>query len=341
MIEVMTPPKARCSRIRFEGDFHIDVPCYHLDPKRDARSLATEEDGWENSDPKAIYLWFKNLFDDDRRATARRLVKYLKCWAGLTFSEADRPSSILLTVVAAEALDKLSDAEIAEDDDALHNVLVSVVSRLEDNPSVKNPVHDGEVLSDRMTEDQRTKFLDELRAFRNTAEEALDADSVVAAADLWSKPFGQFFPLPEIEDDDLAKSMAVAPILPDVRVTATLKGTNTQWTDMNKIGPIPKNCSIRFDVVGPGCIRPGDVVEWMVRNEGAEAEYTNDLGHRAGLGLSVSRDSKYKGTHYMDCMVRRRGALIAVRRIPVMIGGAFVRRNPLSRPAWTRLRGRR
>ena len=52
VLEVVTPPKPRCSRIRFEGDFHIDIPAYHLDPDRDARMLATEMNNWENSDPK-------------------------------------------------------------------------------------------------------------------------------------------------------------------------------------------------------------------------------------------------------------------------------------------------
>ena len=50
IVEVVEPPKTRCGRIRFTGAFHIDVPAYHLDPKRDARMLATEEFGWE--DPK-------------------------------------------------------------------------------------------------------------------------------------------------------------------------------------------------------------------------------------------------------------------------------------------------
>lgn len=53
-------PKERCNRISFEPDFHIDVPCYHLDAGRDARSLATQALGWEDSDPKAIYVWFKD-----------------------------------------------------------------------------------------------------------------------------------------------------------------------------------------------------------------------------------------------------------------------------------------
>ncbi len=78
VIEVATPPKPRCSRIRFKDSFHIDVPAYHLDPERDARSLATAEYGWEDSDPKALYLWFKESFDDLERAKIKRQIRYIK-----------------------------------------------------------------------------------------------------------------------------------------------------------------------------------------------------------------------------------------------------------------------
>ena len=86
-VEVLDPPKERCCRIRFSGGFHIDVPCYHLDEERDARSLTTESDVWEDSDPKAIYKWFTSQFDDYPRSRVRRLVRYVKAWAALKFSD--------------------------------------------------------------------------------------------------------------------------------------------------------------------------------------------------------------------------------------------------------------
>lgn len=73
-------PKERCCRIAFAPDFHIDVPCYHLDSERDARMLATETKGWEVSDPKQIYECFKNCQDDVPRKKLRRLIRYLKMW---------------------------------------------------------------------------------------------------------------------------------------------------------------------------------------------------------------------------------------------------------------------
>ena len=75
---VSEPAKPRCCRIHFQGDFHIDVPCYHLDPDADQRALATEDDEWEYSDPKALYQWFTSTFDDAMRDRVRRFIRYMK-----------------------------------------------------------------------------------------------------------------------------------------------------------------------------------------------------------------------------------------------------------------------
>jgi len=342
VLKVVKPPKSRCSRIRFKDDFHIDVPCYHLDPTRDARTLATTN-GWEESDPKAIYLWFRDRFDDEKRAKARRLVRYVKCWAALTFAESERPSSILLTVLVAEAMDEVSDRDLACDDDALLAVLKKIVDRLERDWTVKNPVNEEERLSDRLTREQKDAVLAELRKFRSIAEEALACDGVLDAADKWAKVFAHFFPLPEDIEKELAESRALVPVLPDVRVIAVPNNNQgRRFEGMNRIGPIPKDCTIYFEIVSPGCIQPGDMVEWMVRNEGDEAEYRNDLGHYAGCGVRVSRHSAYKGTHYMDCIIHRNGRLVAVRRISVEILGSFMPpRNPVKRPDYVGFRSRR
>ena len=77
------PPKPRCARIHYDGDFHIDIPIYHLDPDADERTLAVAN-GWEVTDPKALYLWFKDKFDDPTRDCVRRQIRYLN--AGLLLS---------------------------------------------------------------------------------------------------------------------------------------------------------------------------------------------------------------------------------------------------------------
>ena len=347
--EVVTPPKRTCSRIRFKGDFHIDVPAYHLDPDRDARMLATEENGWEDSDPKALYLWFIEKFDDQTRAKARRQIRYLKIWAGLKFSRGvERPSSTLLTVLIAEAIDELSVDDLASDDDALARVLEEIVDRVEHNRAVPNPATDNyEDLAERLDEGALDTFLDKLKEFRDTANAALECADIVSAADRWSEAFEHFFPMPD--EEEVAKAargvgrLPVRVVTPEVYVEAIARNNkNRKWEGNNEIGPIPKDCDITFRIINPKVMPENAFIRWMVRNEGDEPEDINDLGHRAGSGQTAHDRSAYKGTHYMDCVVRQHGMIVGMRRIPVTISGMFTpRRNPAKRPTWVQHRGRK
>lgn len=150
---VDVPAKPRCARIRYDGDFHIDVPSYHLDPAVDDRTLAAK-DQWELSDPKAIYLWFKNQFDDATRARVRRQIRYIKFWSQLKWSlDGGRPSSVRLTVLVAEAYDSLKDEGLGSDDGTLLAVLRHLSRRVGRSQRVPNPVNPSEDLN-RLSEEQ-------------------------------------------------------------------------------------------------------------------------------------------------------------------------------------------
>jgi hypothetical protein len=140
-------PKIRCSRIHFDEDFHIDVPAYHLDGSRDARSLATQEDDWEESDPKAIYTWWRDALDEAARPRARRMVRYLKMWAALNFEDDARPSSILLTVLVGGAYPQLDFARLSGDDELFRDLVVLIQNRLARGSAVPNPVNKKEDLN--------------------------------------------------------------------------------------------------------------------------------------------------------------------------------------------------
>jgi Adenylyl/Guanylyl and SMODS C-terminal sensor domain len=341
------PPKPRCGRIHYNGDFHIDIPVYHLDPDADERTLAASG-GWEISDPKALYLWFKDKFGEATRARVRRQIRYLKCWAALKWRIDDgRPSSVLLTVLAAEAFARLTEDRIGADDDTLLALLREIANRVARGRRVRNPINPGEDLN-RLTEDQWTAFSKGLNEFIGIAASACAAGDEIQAADHWSQAFAHFFPMPDfraaVATDGVAKSHALVPItLPDIFVRAVGKrNPNIKLAGKNGIGPIPKECTITFEIVDPWKLPPSTTVDWMVRNEGDEAEYTNDLGHRAGSGFTATESSAYTGTHFMDCILRQNGRIYGVRRIPVRISGISAPlRNPGREPSWTNLRARR
>ena len=189
--------KPRCGRIHYDGDFHVDIPIYHLDPDADRRTLATDG-GWETSDPKALYLWFKDGFDEATRARVRRQIRYLKCWAALKWRIDDgRPSSVLLTVLVVEAFARLTEDQLGADDDTLLNLLRQIANRAARGRRVPNPANSYEDLN-RLTDAQWTAFCNGIHAFIGIAASACAADNEIEAADLWSQAFAHFFPMPDI-----------------------------------------------------------------------------------------------------------------------------------------------
>jgi len=335
-------PKSRCNRICFSDAFHIDIPSYHLDRAADKRDLATQNDEWESSDPKAIYMWWKEQFEVGQRGIARRLARYLKMWAALTFERASRPSSIVLTVLVAQALKDTNSEGLSGEDEFFRAVVAEVERRLRRSDVVRNPVNRSENLN-RLSGDDCAAFVDKLAELLRIADRALDAGDEYECADIWSEAFKHFFPFPKEVEQAVTKAadsawnvLAVVRYDPDVQITATVG--NRRWEGFNGIGPIPKGCDIRFVVVNPQTLPEGATVHWTVRNEGAEAEATNDLGHVAGAGLFNSENSAYRGNHFMDVVVKLSGRIIGRRRVKVQVSGLGIPKRNSSRPAWTRLR---
>lgn len=328
-------PKERCCRIAFAPDFHIDVPCYHLDSESDARRLATETKGWEVSDPKQIYEWFKNCQGDVTRKKLRRMIRYLKMWSALRIKEAERPSSILLTVLAAEAFDSLDLDAVVDDDDILEEAATLIADRLEYDPTVPNPVNPNEDVN-RLEVEAVAKLVAKLRDLNSIGERARLAADISAAAEIWSEAFGHFFPMPEDTEEGtqaLAKSqaMAVYAYTPDIVVTATPRNNRDvkPIQGLNEIRPVPKDCDIKFAIARPDLLPDGCTLKWTVRNHGREAALENDMGHVAGTGTSVERHTAYNGDHAMDLTIFLGGRPVGRRRIDVKVRGAAIPpRNP-------------
>jgi hypothetical protein len=214
----------RCNRIHYGENFHIDVPVYHLDSSRNARALATQNDEWEDSDPKLIYLWFKKQVPEETRSQVRRLIRYLKAWAILNIKEGEgRPSAILLTVLVSESYKRLSSSETASEDEALAGILKLILDRLKDDQKVCNPVNTKEILSERLGEQGFLKFIDHLQKFGDLATRAVAASTEVEAFTLWSNVYEHFFPWPEPEVRMLSHSKQDSKILSAFTLNVSVK----------------------------------------------------------------------------------------------------------------------
>ena len=344
-LKVDNPAKERCARIHFPGNFHIDVPCYYKIPSTKKTELATESNVWENSDPEAFYNWFQNSFDDTEREIARRIIKYIKCWSGITFIDQKKnakPSSILLMVLVTQALlDLPKDTFKCHDDEVLSAVLTKIIQRLQNLSKVNNPVNKEECLSDRVEEFD--VFISELKSFAKIASDALNCSRAIDALSKWQLAFHHFIPM--IDEEEVTKSISNSLVPygfdPIIKISATSNDNNSiNYSGINKIGPIPKNCSIAFHISNESQIPAGSLIQWSVRNFGSDSEYVNDIGHLAGNSTSVTRNSAYNGTHYMDCLITHNNKTIGFKRALVEIKGpAIPKRNP-PKPNWVKFRNK-
>jgi len=349
LIEVVEPPKDRCSRAVYEQQFHIDTPTYHLDRRRDRRRLAHLDQGWEDRDPKPLYKWFKDAADGEDRDQMRRLIRYLKAWAAIGFREAPdaRPSSVMLSVLVAQSycafmrqLGRLWERE--EDDDALRTVVRDVHERLLKDSAVPNPVDEEENLN-RIQADQWHAFLGRWQALRDAAEASAVAEDEVTAALAWSQAFSFLMPLPEAEEIEVVNPAGRAlMVLPEVRVDAYARKPRRHLTShLNGVPGVARDCDLVFTITNPHVVLDMATVEWTVRNDGQESASIGDLGHRwSGTRMfSVEEQTAYAGSHYMDCVIRVYGSVYAVRRVPVVVRDIKHLPPPgASKPAWRRLK---
>lgn len=343
---VEVPAKERCSRASYVRQFHIDTPVYHLNTDSDVRRLACLSDKWEYSDPKKLYKWFKDAVSGDDRDQLRRLVRYLKAWAAVSFDDVpdSRPSSIFLTVVATEAYRDLWMQRLVglADDDALVAVVNKAHCRLFNDSKVSNPVDEDENLN-RMSAEAWDGFLPRLAALNDVAERAEDAEDEASAALIWSEAFSFLMPLPETDQVEIVDETSGRAVmqLPEVEIKV-FSGNPARLiaTHRNEVPTVAKDCSLTFTIINAHVVPEFATVEWTVRNEGQEADQRSDLGHRRiGLRLlSAEEHTAYRGRHFMDCVVRMNGHIYAVRRVPVAVRDIQQAvRNP-PRPSYTKIR---
>ncbi|CAG2145545.1 CBASS cGAMP synthase [Cupriavidus plantarum] len=346
-IRSIEEPKERCSRVIYAEQFHIDTPTYHLDTVTQERRLACLSNKWEASDPKGIYVWFRDALPVDERELLRRLIRYLKAWAAITFDALPdaRPSSIVLTVVATQVFQGLRPMGVQgmADDDALATLVRGMYGRFVESSRVPNPVNRDEDLN-RIPRGGWNVFLGKLNALMEAGDAAQVAEDEASAAFAWATALSYLMPLPEadIVEVEGPAGNALMPI-PEIRIDVyDREGGNLQATYYNEIPSIERRRWLVFSIANPHVIPAYAHVEWTVRNCGEDADTIGDLGHsRGGIGMLESEEStQYIGKHFMDCVIRCNGTIHAVRRVQVNI-----RANPAkfaggTRRAWMGLRTR-
>lgn len=345
---VVEPPKERCSRTCYQNQFHIDTPVYHLNTDTDKRRLACLTKGWEASDPKAFYKWFRDALTGGEREQVRRLIRYLKAWAAVSFDDIpdSRPSSIFLTVLATKAYSDIWFARLLglPDDDALISIIREIHGRLNRDRRVQNPATKEEENLNRMSDEAWVAFIPRLDTLLDVAERAADAADEGAAALIWCEAFSFLMPLPNVDEVELVDERTSRALmqLPDIDI-AVYTGSGEQrrlvTNHRNQVAGVAKGSTLVFTIANPHIVPQFATIEWTVRNKGLDADSTSDLGHRRiGMQLLQAEEhAQYFGTHHMDCIIRVNGQVYAARRVPVTICDVQHKVPAPAQPTYTRL----
>ena len=181
--------KRTCVRVRYPGLYHIDLPSYaelnglfRLAVKGQAR--------WPPSDPMTLAYWF-NATAKFHGEQLRRMVRYLKAWADFQSGRWGKlPGGLILTVLAANYFQGH-----AKDDIALANMFQAISNAVNTICYVLNPVDFSEVLTERLSDAQKTRFIDAVKAAADDAHQAIVQKDAHRASKLWRKQLGDRFPL--------------------------------------------------------------------------------------------------------------------------------------------------
>lgn len=206
--DLVKPPKCRCVRVAYAGDYHVDVVPFVV--LGDGRQVIVngDDDEWEDTDPAGFTRWMKAK-DDITGGNLKeviRLLKYLRDHR----DNFRRTRSVLLTAMLGERVDaayKIADPSYYEDlPTTFFHLIADLNEWLQGNPtkpSIADPSGatdpDGRPITfdHRWTEDTYQAFRTKISTIAADTRTAYEDDtSIEYSLELWQKVFGPDFKLP-------------------------------------------------------------------------------------------------------------------------------------------------
>jgi len=193
--------RKKCIRNIFSGDYEIDIPVYYkIDGKE--YQLAVKNNGWEDSDPKALIDWFND--NKDAYGKIIKVIKELKAWCDHKRNK--MPSGLAMTILAMNAKDKIVLND--RDDILLTDVLREIKKALAQKFECIVPVTPKDDLFADYDSTRKDNFLTNLDSFLADAEAALKEPNQLKASRLWQKHLGARFPDGEDKNEQTNSSAA-------------------------------------------------------------------------------------------------------------------------------------
>lgn len=179
--------RKKCIRNIFSGDYEIDIPVYYKVSGKEYQ-LAVKNNGWEDSDPKALIDWFNN--NKDANGKMNKAIKELKAWCDHKRNK--MPSGLAMTILAMNAKAKIVLND--RDDILLTDILREIKKTLAQKFECIVPVTPKDDLFADYDSTRKNNFLTNLDSFLADAEAALKEPNQLKASRLWQKHLGTRFP---------------------------------------------------------------------------------------------------------------------------------------------------
>ncbi|MGA9652230.1 CBASS cGAMP synthase [Pedobacter sp.] len=194
--------RKKCIRKVFAGDYEIDFPVYYKIDGQHYR-IAVKNEGWEDSDPKAVVKWFNSK--KDMAGMLIRIVRDLKAWCD--YKRNKMPSGLAMTVLATNALDRI--VVNTREDITLADILSEIQKTLKTDFRCTVPAVPFDNLFENYSPERRQNFMDHLDAFLQDARAALRETNELKASKLYRKHLGERFPLGEDKNESSSANAAL------------------------------------------------------------------------------------------------------------------------------------
>ena len=176
--------KAKCIRVNYAGNYHIDLPVYYFPDGAEHPLLAVKNSDLEESDPREFIEWY----NENKCDQLTRIVKYPKAWGDHVRNK--MPSGLAVTVLAAKNL-----VENDRDDISLYETLKAIRSDLILSFKCEMPTTPYDDLFADYDQTRKDNFFDRLDEFIGDARLAIyEEESRLNASKKWKKHLGDRFP---------------------------------------------------------------------------------------------------------------------------------------------------
>ena len=341
----MVSRHARCVKVDYANEFHIDVVPY-IERHGEHYITNRDDDDFELTNPEGFNEWLdeQNQTTSGRLVKAIRLLKYVRDYKN-TFSV----KSVILTILAGGRVNSallLGDPDHYKDLPAtFKNLLADLDEYLQANPTMPNltdPSCPTENFNHRCDDqDQYTNFRKWVHYYSDKATRAFEEQDRALSLSLWREIFGDDFGLvstsvtkatnahigrtkdtEQFLERDLQIPKRIDPRYQVALGAHVLPKPGWRAYDLRKHGnSVGRSRTVRFSL--QGCTVPGPYdVYWKVRNTGDEAIDADCIrGQIVQDGGSRKKDepTAYRGKHYVECFIVKNGVCVVVAHQSVII----------------------